>query len=192
MRRPGSGQTYLRLLERFRAASPDVAIRTTFIVGFPGETEEQFENLLRFVEQAQFDRVGAFEYSTEDGTPSADLPGRVPSRVKRARKDRLMRLQQEISLARNRSWIGREMEVLVEQCGSTGAREYGSEGEDNPSATPTHPHTHTPTQVFGRSFRDAPEVDGQVFVTGTDAKPGDFITARITGAQTYDLIGVGG
>jgi ribosomal protein S12 methylthiotransferase len=167
MRRPLSGEAYLRILERFREASPDVAIRTTFIVGFPGETEAQFENLLRFVERAQFDRVGAFEYSTEDGTPSADLPNRAPSRVKRARKDRLMHLQRDISLARNRAWIGRDMEVLVESA-----------------------HDGDLRRVTGRSFRDAPEIDGHVTVSGTDAKPGEFIPVRITGAQPYDLNGV--
>jgi len=186
MRRPGTAEGYLRLLKRFRDASPDVAIRTTFIVGFPGETEEQFENLLRFVEAAQFDRVGVFEYSTEDGTPSADLPNRVPARVKRARKDRLMRLQQAISLARNRRWVGREMEVLVERCGSRGAGEYGSK-----NSAPLLPHSHTPILSVGRSFRDAPEIDGQVYVVGADAQPGEFITARITDAQTYDLIANG-
>lgn len=163
MRRPMSGAVYLKLLERIRAASPDIAIRTTFIVGFPGETEEQFATLLRFVEEAQFDRVGVFEYSAEDGTPSADLPGKVPARVKRARKDRLMRLQQQISLHRNRRWVGREMEVLVEEVRAGG--------------------------VLGRSFRDAPEIDGQVLVSGACVQPGQFIRVKITDAKPYDLMG---
>jgi ribosomal protein S12 methylthiotransferase len=165
MNRPRNGGRYLEILRKFRVASPDVAIRTTFIVGFPGETEEQFENLLRFVEEAQFDRVGVFEYSTEDGTPSADLPHRVPARIKRQRKDRLMRLQQDISLARNRAWIGRDLEVLVERQSDTGGM----------------------PAVIGRSFRDGPEVDGEVTVY-RNAQPGQFIQARITGAETYDLI----
>jgi len=166
MRRPLNAEAYLRILAQFREASPDVAIRTTFIVGFPGETEAQFENLLRFVEKAQFDRAGAFEYSTEDGTPSADLPGRIPMRTKRARKDRLMRLQQDISLAKNRAWVGREMEVLVESSETGQGRR----------------------RAVGRSFRDAPEIDGQVVVTGCDAMPGEFIRARVTAAQPYDMI----
>jgi ribosomal protein S12 methylthiotransferase len=166
MRRPLSGDAYLRILQQFREASPDVAIRTTFIVGFPGETEAQFENLLRFVEKAQFDRAGAFEYSTEEGTPSAELPGRVPMRTKRARKDKLMRLQREISLSRNRAWIGRGIEVLVE---STEAKN----GEP---------------RAIGRSFRDAPEIDGQVVITGCGAAPGSFVRTRVTAAQPYDLI----
>jgi ribosomal protein S12 methylthiotransferase len=185
MRRPGTGRGYLRLLERFRAASPDVAIRTTFIVGHPGETEEQFENLLRFVEAAQFDRVGVFEYSVEEGTPSAALAGRVPARVKRARRDRLMRLQQEISLARNRRWIDREMEVLVEEMRKRGNEEIGDNTAFPHFLISPSPHFHL---AVGRSFRDAPEIDGQVYLTGTNAMPGAFITARITAARTYDLI----
>lgn len=171
MRRPMNGDAYMRILDQFRAASPDVSIRTTFIVGFPGETDAQFDNLIRFVEQAQFDRVGVFEYSTEDGTPSADLPHRVPSRIKRARKDRLMRLQRDISLERNRAWIGRRLEVLVESTRPVGPVEYRES-----------------SRITGRSFRDAPEIDGQIIVSGIDAKPGEFIHARITHAQPYDLI----
>ena len=170
MLRPGSAESYLSLLTRFRAASPDVAIRTTFIVGFPGETEEQFSNLLRFIEQAQFDRAGVFEYSLEEGTPSYKLEGRVPARTRRVRMDRLMRLQQEISLERNRRWIGREMEVLIER-----------------SETP--PQFEAPVNAaVGRTFRDAPDIDGSVYVTGATVQPGNFINVRITDARPYDLI----
>jgi len=178
MRRPMSGDAYLKLVQEFRDASPDVAIRTTFIVGFPGETEAHFANLERFVESAQFDRAGVFEYSVEDGTPSADLPNRIPARVKCARKDRLMRLQQQISLERNRRWVGRELEVLVESATTEGQR-----------LTESSPQVGHPSSVIGRSFRDAPEIDGQVYVTNSNATPGDFITARITEARHYDLIG---
>lgn len=164
MRRPMSGAQYLDLLRRFREASPDVCIRTTFLVGFPGETEQQFENLLRFVEDAQFDRAGAFTFSPEDGTPAAELPGRLSERVCRERKDRLMRLQREISLERNKGWIGRELEVLVEE--------------------PTRSARGT---AAGRSFRDAPEVDGRVWVKGTRAQAGEFIRVRVTDALHYDL-----
>jgi ribosomal protein S12 methylthiotransferase len=186
MRRPINGGRYQKILDQFRAASPDVAIRTTFIVGFPGETDAQFENLMRFVEEAQFDRVGVFEYSTEDGTPSADLPNRVPARVKRNRKDRLMRLQQGISLARNQRWVGRDLEVLVEEVGGSEADRHSGLHESGQTAS--RMAVKGPRVVSGRSFRDAPEIDGQVFVANSDAKPGDFITARITGAQPYDLI----
>jgi ribosomal protein S12 methylthiotransferase len=168
MRRPMSGDAYLGLVERFRAACPDVAIRTTFIVGFPGETEAQFGRLVEFVEAAEFDRVGVFEYSLEEGTPSASLSGRVNARTRRDRKDRLMRVQREISLRRNQRWVGRELEVLVESVERSGGGER---------------------MVSGRSFRDAPEIDGRVFVRSRDAVPGEMVRVRIESARAYDLLG---
>ena len=165
MRRPMTYDGYLKLLAEFRAAAPDVAIRTTFIVGFPGETKEHFNTLERFVEEAQFDRVGVFEYSVEEGTPSAEMEPKVSSRTKRARKEALMKRQQSISQACNEKWVGREMEILIE---GRSALEF--------------------TTAIGRSFRDAHEIDGQVFVKRCDALPGTFVKARITEAQPYDLI----
>jgi ribosomal protein S12 methylthiotransferase len=165
MRRPMTTDGYLKLLANFRAAAPDVAIRTTFIVGFPGETKMQFENLEHFVEEARFDRVGVFEYSVEDGTPSADIMPKVSSRTKRQRKEALMNRQMAISLECNRKWVGREMDILVE----------GSSPIDG-------------TTVIGRSFRDAPEIDGQVYVRRCAALPGSFVRARICEARAYDLI----
>lgn len=165
MRRPMRYEGYLKLLADFRAAAPDVAIRTTFIIGFPGETKEHFATLERFVEEAQFDSVGVFEYSVEDGTPSAEMDPKVPSRVKRARREALMRRQQAISLACNQKWVGRELEVLIE----------GRSPLD-------------PTTAIGRSFRDAPEVDGQVYVRRCAAQPGTFVRARVVEARPYDLI----
>ena len=165
MRRPMTYDAYLKLLADFRAAAPDVAIRTTFIVGFPGETKEHFATLERFVDEAQFDRVGVFEYSVEDGTPSADMEPKVPSRTKRARKEKLMARQQAISLACNQKWVGRELDVLVE----------GRSPLDV-------------TTAIGRSFRDAPEVDGQVYVKKCAAAPGTFVRARVIEARPYDLV----
>lgn len=165
MMRPPGREPYLRLIRRLREANPDMTIRSTFIVGFPGETEEHFANLLSFLEEAQLDRAGVFLFSPEDGTPAEKLPNRVPSRVAQHRYDRLMRLQQRISLARNRAWIGREMEVLVE------------------TAHPAQRHLW-----IARSFRDAPEVDGTVLVRARNVQPGEFITVRITDATAYDLI----
>ena len=165
MRRPMSYEGYIKLLQDFRTAAPDVAIRTTFIVGFPGETKEQFATLERFVEEAAFDRVGVFEYSTEDGTPSADIDPKVPARIKQMRREKLLARQQPISLACNQKWVGREMDVLIE----------GRAPADTTSA-------------FGRSFRDAPEVDGQVIVKRCAAKPGTFVRVRVTAARPYDLI----
>lgn len=165
MRRPMSGAGYLKLLADFRAAAPDVSIRTTFIVGYPGETNEQFAALERFVDEAQFDRVGVFEYSVEDGTPSAEVEPKVPARTKRARKDALMERQQAISLECNRKWIGRDLEVLVERRSAM-----------------------EPTTAVGRSFRDALEIDGQVYVKRCTAVPGSFVKARVVEARPYDLI----
>ncbi len=165
MRRPMSYEGYIKLLGDFRAAVPDVAIRTTFIVGFPGETKENFATLERFVEEAQFDRVGVFEYSVEDGTPSAELEPKVPSRMKRTRKNMLMERQKGISLARNQAWIGRELDVLIE----------GRSGLEAGTAT-------------GRSFRDAPEIDGQVYVRRCAVPAGSFVRTRVVEARPYDLV----
>jgi ribosomal protein S12 methylthiotransferase len=166
MRRPGDGAAYLRLIQRLRDAMPAIAIRTTFIVGFPGETEAAFQELLDFLQQAQLDRVGAFLYSRERGTPAAEMPHQVPFRVKRERYDRLMRAQQPISLARNREWVGKEMTVLIEG--------YSEDGR----------------YAIGRSHRDAPEVDGLVYVRQCNTQPGEFVAVQIEQADVYDLLGV--
>lgn len=161
MNRHGTAESYLRLIDQLRSACPDVALRSTFIVGFPGETEAAFRRLLRFLERARLDRVGAFVYSVEEGTPAASLKPR-PDRGKSARRlDELMRLQQGISLERNRSLIGRELEVLVEARTDDGA--------------------------VGRSYRDAPEIDGLVYVRGCRSEPGEFVRATVSGATHYDL-----
>lgn len=162
MNRRGSADEYLRVIDDLRAKCPEIALRTTFIVGFPGETEAAFENLIRFVERVRFDKVGVFVYSREEGTPAAGMGKRVPRKVAAKRLDRLMRLQQGISLERNQSFVGKKMDVLVE-----GATETG---------------------MFGRSYRDAPEVDGLVYLPGSAAKPGEFVEVTIADATEYDLI----
>jgi ribosomal protein S12 methylthiotransferase len=163
MRRPWDGERYLKLFEKVRNAMPDVAIRTTFIVGFPGENDAEFEYLMEFMNEANLDRVGAFVYSPEPGTPSADMPDQVSAEVKQERFDELMTLQQEISQDVNNSWIGRELDVLVED-----ARDGW---------------------LIGRSHRDAPDIDGLVIFKGT-SKPGDMARVQITEAEPYDLFGV--
>lgn len=165
MMRPIGREKYIELIRRLREANPDMTVRSTFIVGFPGETDQHFANLLSFLEEAQLDRVGAFIFSPEDGTPAEKLPNRVPQRVAQERYDRLMRLQARISLMRNRAWIGREMEVLVEAA-----------------------HPSQRNLWIARSFRDAPEVDGVVLVRGRNLQPGTFVQVTITDATTYDLI----
>ncbi len=170
MRRPGDGEKYLRLLERLRQMIPGVAIRTTFIVGFPGETEEHFQYLLDFIREARFDRVGAFLYSREEGTPSYEYEGQVGEEVKLRRYDELMRLQQDISREVQAEWVGKRMKVLVE-----GFASFSEGGKCHRG-------------VVGRSYRDAPDVDGMVYLKGV-AQPGDFVEAEITESTEYDLVG---
>jgi ribosomal protein S12 methylthiotransferase len=160
MRRPWDGERYLNLFAKVRSAMPDVAIRTTFIVGFPGETQAEFDYLLEFTKAAKLDRVGAFLFSKEPGTPSYDLEGQVPIKVKKERYDKLMRVQQKVSREKNEAWVGKEISVLTEE--------------------------HKDGWTICRSHRDAPEIDGLVFVPGEHAL-GKIRQATVTGADTYDL-----
>jgi ribosomal protein S12 methylthiotransferase len=162
MRRPGNGAKYLDLLGKLRAAMPDAAVRTTFIVGFPGETEAEFQYLLDFVQEARLDRVGAFVFSREASTPSFEMEGQVAFRTKKERYDRLMQVQQRISREINEGWVGRDLRVLFED-----VRDGWS---------------------IGRSHRDAPEIDGQVFRKGV-TEPGTYADVTIEEADVYDLIG---
>ena len=162
MRRPANVDWVYRTIAKMRAAMPDLAIRTTFIVGYPGETEKEFQTLLDFIEEIRFDRVGAFQYSFEQGTASESLGDPIPREVKQARWDRLMEAQQKISLSRNQAFVGHTLDVLVEGSGDG--------------------------ITLGRSYRDAPEIDGMVMIEGS-IPPGEMIPVRITGAMTYDLTG---
>ena len=162
MNRPHNVDMVRRLIAHLRQAMPDIALRTAFIVGYPGETEEEFQTLLEFVEEIAFDRVGVFTYSREEGTPAADLPDQIPDHVKEERYHRLMELQQGISLVRNQQMIGCTLEVLIEGSG------------DGLSV--------------GRSYRDAPEVDGLVIIQ-EEFSVGEMVPVLITGAMEYDLIG---
>lgn len=166
MRRPANMDWVHRTLEKMRTAMPDLALRTTFIVGYPGETDEEFEALLDFVNEIRFDRVGAFTFSFEPGTTSEPLGDPVPKEVKEARQEELMLMQQKISLEKNQAWVGRALDVLIEGHGEI-------EGTGEPIA-------------IGRSFRDAPEIDGIVFVEG-QPPIGEIVPVRVDGAMTYDL-----
>ena len=172
MKRPAKIEWVYETLANMRSAMPDLAVRTTFIVGYPGETDEEFDGLLKFVKDLEFDRVGAFKYSYEIGTPSATLPDQVADDVKEARYEALMELQQGISLKKNQALIGKTLDVLVEGHG---------EGEDE-DGSPTGDMLS-----LGRSYRDAPEIDGYVIVEG-ELPVGEIVPVRITGATTYDLI----
>ncbi|MCC7117501.1 MAG: 30S ribosomal protein S12 methylthiotransferase RimO [Anaerolineales bacterium] len=162
MKRPSNIDWVHKTLGKMRSTIKDLSIRTTFIVGYPGETDEEFQTLMDFVEAMRFDRVGAFQFSFEPGTTSAPLGDPVPAEVKQERFERLMEAQQAISLQVNQTYVGKILNVLIE-------------GFDNGIS-------------IGRSYRDAPEIDGMVFVEG-QAKVGEMAPVRITGAMAYDLTG---
>ena len=167
MKRPHNTQMVARTLERLREAMPDIALRTTFLVGFPGETEAEFEQLLEFVREARFDRAGAFTFSPQAGTPAAEMPDQVPEEMKQERYERLMMELAEISADINEAQVGRSLELLVES-------EPGQKDEDGEPI------------IAGRSYREAPEVDGLIFANGT-AEPGDLVQVRIEAALGHDL-----
>ena len=165
MKRPANMEWVHKTLAKMRERIENLAIRTTFIVGYPGETEEEFQALLDFLEKTRFDRVGAFTFSFEPGTTSEPLGDPVSKEIKEERWERLMELQQNISLQINQSYVGKTLDVLIE----------GYDEEQSIS--------------IGRSYRDAPEIDGMVFIEG-DATVGEIVPVRITGAMAYDLTGV--
>jgi ribosomal protein S12 methylthiotransferase len=164
MNRPWQGQVNDQIIHRIKQALPHATLRTTFIVGFPGETEAHFQHLCDFVERHEFDHVGVFTFSAEEGTAAYDLPQQVPAEVMEERRDRLMALQQPISLRKNQQQRGQVVQVLIEQ--------------ENPETG----------ERIGRSARFAPEVDGLVYVQGT-ATPGKMTLVTIQDADAYDLYG---
>ncbi len=169
MNRPWQLDVNSEILDRIRNQLPDATLRTTLIVGFPGETESHFEHLVSFVQNQRFDHVGVFAFSAEEGTKAASLPNQVPSEIAQARKDKIISIQQLISEEKNRNWVGRIVDVLIERVDS----ETG--------------------ELIGRCNRFAPEVDGEVILkpVGKDLKvsPGMFLPAKITGSTMYDLTG---
>lgn len=177
MKRPGSAADYRRLVEKIRRTMPDVTLRTTFIVGFPGETEEHFRFLLDFVEEMQFDRMAGFRYSPEPGAPSATYPDQVPVEVAEERYHRLMVTQQKVSQKVTRRKIGCRIKVLLEQ--TSGHK--GTNGNGGGSARFW--------KGVGRSEGDAPDIDATVYVNRCESRPGDMINVRITGAHEYDIEG---
>ncbi len=168
MRRPGNRDAYDRLLARIRARVPDVTLRTTFIVGFPGETEQDFAELCAFVEDTRFDHVGVFTYSHEEGTSAFDLADDVPARTKRRRRDALMRRQRAIVARRHRALVGRRVQVMI----------------DGPSAD-------SPLVIEGRLEGQAPDIDSVVYLAECDPEtvaPGQLVPATVIEARGYDLI----
>jgi ribosomal protein S12 methylthiotransferase len=162
MKRPASAENNLARLRRWRDICPDITLRSTFIAGFPGETEAEFEELLAFLEEAQLDRVGCFAYSAVEGAAANALPGHVPEEVKEERRARFMKLQEKISASRLERKIGKMLTVLVDEVNADGA--------------------------VARSSADAPEIDGVVHIApAAGLKPGQFARVRVTHAGTHDL-----
>jgi ribosomal protein S12 methylthiotransferase len=172
MTRPAKIEWVYETVGKLRTMIPNLAVRTTFIVGYPGETDSEFEELVQFVKDLEFDRVGAFKYSFEIGTPSATLPNQVANDVKEERYNRLMEVQQGISLKKNQALVGKTLDILVEGHGA-------AEDEDG--------NALDVAISLGRSYRDAPEIDGYVLVEG-ELPVGEIVPVRITGATTYDLM----
>lgn len=168
MNRPWQGRVNDGIMERIKTALPSAVLRTTFIVGFPGETQEHFQHLLEFTERHKFDHVGVFTFSAEEGTPAYDLPDQVPAEVMTARRDQLMELQQPISFEKNQQEVGKIVDVLIEQ--------------ENPDSI------FSGGELIGRSGRFSPEVDGQVYVKG-QARLGTIVKVAIQSADAYDLYG---
>ena len=168
MNRPWQGRVNDGIMERIKTALPSAVLRTTFIVGFPGETQEHFQHLLEFTERHKFDHVGVFTFSAEEGTPAYDLPDQVPAEVMTARRDQLMELQQPISFQKNQQEVGKIVDVLIEQ--------------ENPDSI------FSGGELIGRSGRFSPEVDGQVYVKG-QARLGTIVKVAIQSADAYDLYG---
>ena len=166
MNRRSSEAQIRTLISRLRSEIPEIALRTSLIVGFPGETEEDFRKLLHFVEETQFDHLGVFCYSREEGTPAAAMPDQVSERIKRERYKKLMRAQARVSFKRNRRLVNTMEQVIIEG--------YSEETE---------------LLLKGRSARQAPDIDGQVYITAGTADVGDIVTLRITDSSDYDLIG---
>jgi ribosomal protein S12 methylthiotransferase len=178
MNRPWQGQVNDRIIEQIKTALPETVLRTTFIVGFPGETDEHFEHLLEFVERHEFDHMGVFTFSPEEETPAYKLPFQLPQDIMDARRDALMQVQQPISLKKNQAEVGKVVDVLIEQ--------------ENPETG----------ELIGRSARFSPEVDGLVYVQEAkssqsilplyrrgEAKLGSMVSVEITDADIYDLYG---
>ena len=166
MGRRTSKQQLIDLVEKLRREIPDITLRTTLITGFPGETEEDHEEVMEFVDQLEFDRLGVFTYSAEENTPAATMPDQVPEEVKEDRQAEIMELQQEIVFEQAENMVGREVLVMIE----------GKVADEN--------------AYVGRTYKDAPNVDGFIFInTDEELMSGDFAMARVTGALEYDLIG---
>ena len=166
MGRRTSQQQLRDMIGKLRREIPDIALRTTMIAGFPGETEEDHEEVMAFVDEMEFERLGVFAYSAEEDTPAAGFPDQIPEEIKEQRRDEIMELQQEIAFDKSEAMIGRVLDVMIE-----------GKVADEPA-------------YVGRTYMDAPNVDGYIFVnSGELFMSGDFVRVKVTGSNDYDLIG---
>jgi ribosomal protein S12 methylthiotransferase len=165
MQRRVNGDQTRELVDKLRQRIPNVVLRTTFITGFPGETDAEFADLRNFVEETRFERMGVFPWSPEPGTPAMKLDGHLPEEVRNERRDELMELQQQIAFDHADSLIGYELDVLIDEIIEPGV-------------------------AVGRTFADAPEIDSSVIVTGADVSPGDMVPVELMQRDDYDLVGV--
>lgn len=166
MNRKGTGESYLKLIAKLRKEIPDIAIRSTFIAGFPGETEEQFENLLEFIKEAKLTNAGFFAYSREEGTPAYRLPDQIDEKVKQSRVKKLYAAQKKVSEERNKSLVGKQLKVICD-------------GVD-----------YDKQSFYGRAYFSAPEIDGKAYFTyDGEIKQGEYYDVKITKADAYDLYG---
>ena len=155
-----------QIVEKLRKEIPDIVLRTTVITGFPGETEDDFEELMEFVDEMEFERLGVFAYSQEEDTAAASMEDQIPEEIKQERRAQVMELQQEIAFEKSESMVGKILDVMIE----------GKVADEN--------------AYVGRTYMDAPGVDGYIFVqTGVELMSGDFVKVKVTGAVEYDLIG---
>jgi len=168
MRRADTKERLQQLIGKLRSAMPDIVLRTTLIVGFPGETEQKFDELLDFVKWAEFDALGCFPFYPEAGTPATDMPNQIPDRIKQQRFEQLMLAQQRIAFAKNKTKIGSELLCLVDSAAdlTRGDKRIGS----------------------GRFYGQAPEIDGICIIENCSSKQGEFINSRVVGTKDYDLL----
>ncbi len=165
MQRRVNAEQTRELVGKLRERVANLVLRTTFITGFPGETDEQFEELRDFVVDTRFERMGVFTYSVEPGTPATKLDGHLPEDVKDARRDELMKVQQEIAFEHARSLVGFELDIMIDEEAEEGV-------------------------YIGRSFADAPEIDSNVFVSGDNLEVGSMVPVEIVRQEDYDLVGI--
>jgi ribosomal protein S12 methylthiotransferase len=190
MRRETTRKYIEELLARLRAGIPGVALRTTFIVGFPGETEEYFESLLEFIRTVKFERLGVFTYSQEEGTRAGKMSGQIPEKVRQERRDRAMAAQREVAREVSQTFVGRELRVLIEkQAGPNEMKaatvqswEHGQLRGDGDGERKLRGKWYV-----ARGEADAPDIDGRVYVHGT-CVPGEFAKVKVTGHTDYDLL----